>query len=142
MERRSAYGDALQGTLRTLEALPEWTRIAPEDREEIATRFTEAAGLRQTPNQGSEIRDLRLLLARESALASVRAEAEVEIRRRVLPSTPPNGEPAGEEVVSLSELAPSDLLRTTSDLESWLSGLRTRLQELLRMNKHVRIKVG
>jgi hypothetical protein len=142
IERRRAYGQALQGTLRTLEALPEWTRIAPEDREEVAARFTEAAGLSETPNEGNEIKDLRLLLARESALALLRTEAETEIRKRVPPPAPPTGEPVGEEVVSLSELAPSDILRTTSDLESWLSGLRARLEELLRSNKHVRIKVG
>jgi hypothetical protein len=144
VEHRKAYGDALQATLRTLEGLPEWTRIAPEDREEIAARFTVAAELPQTANEGSEIRDLRLLLARESALASVRAEAEAEIRRRIPPPPlpPPSGEPESEEVVSLRELVPWDILRTQGDLEVWLSGLRSRLEELLRTNKHVRIKVG
>lgn len=143
IERRKAYGEALQGTLRTLEALPEWTRIAPEDRAEIAVRFTTASGLPEVPNEGSEIRELRFLLARDSALASLRAEAEAEIRKRVpAPPLPRTGEAASEEVVNLSDLAPADLLRTTSDLESWLSALRMRLEELLRTNKHVRINVG
>jgi hypothetical protein len=144
VEHRKAYAEALQGALTTLEALPEWTRVTPEDRNEIAARFTAAGALAAAPTQGNEIRDLRLLLARESALATLRAEAEAEIRKRVPPPPLPSaGEPISEEeVVSLTDLTPPDLLRTMADLESWLSGLRTRIEELLRASKHVRIGVG
>lgn len=140
-ERRAVYTGTLNAAVQALEAMPEWTRISPEDREDIARQFT-ADGLPEAPTEGREVASLRLLLARESALDRLRTEVEAEVRRRVPPPPKPSGLPteSTEEVVDLAELAPPDVLRSTADLESWLSSLRARLEELLRANRFIRVR--
>lgn len=142
-ERLSAYASALQTAVQELEVMSEWTRISQDDQEEIAARFSPDV-VPAFPGEGREIADLRLLLTREAGLAALRGEATDEVHRRIpQPPTPPTppGEPS-EEVVDLADLAPAGVVRTTADLESWLSSLRTRLGELLRANKHIRIRRG
>ena len=140
-ERRSGYAQSLQTVLRELEAKPEWSRLQPEDQEEIAKRLT-PSGLPEVPTEGREIADLRRLLARESSLNLLRAELEAEVRRRQpvqLPG-PEAKEPPTEAVVGFADLMPPEVIRTRDELEAWLSALRAQLDELLKSNKVIRLK--
>jgi hypothetical protein len=140
-ERRSTYATSLKSLLQDLEAKPEWSRLEADDREEIAGRLT-PSGLPEKPTPGREVADLRLVLARESNIAGLRAESEEEIQRRLPPPpTPPvPKEPPTEEVVKFSDLMPLEVIRTRDDLESWLSSLRARIEELLKSNKIIRLR--
>lgn len=142
-ERREAYETDLKAALAALEAMPEWLQLGDEDREEIARNLTDAA-VPAEARPGEEVADLRLLLARSASLPSLRTQLEAEVRRRVpKPSEPPlPSEPTVEELLDISELAPADMLRTSTDLENWLSAIRNRLMALLRSNKYVRFKGG
>jgi hypothetical protein len=104
-ERRSRYVQSLQSILRYLEAKPEWARLDPDDREEIAKRLT-SSGVPEVPTKGREVTDLRRLLARESSLNTLRAELDTEIERRqpALPQPPEPKEPPIEEVVEFANL--------------------------------------
>jgi hypothetical protein len=140
-ERRLAYAGSLQAILREFEAAPDWTRLEPDDREELAQKVA-PQGLSEMPAIGREVADLRLLLAREANVNALRAEVAGEIRRR-LPAPPlPSGpkEPPTEEVVDLADLSIPEVIKTTDDVDAWLSSLRVRLTELLRSNKIVRIR--
>jgi len=140
-ERRSAYAASLKSLLKDLEAKPEWLRLEPDDREEIAGRLT-SPGLPEKPARGREVADLRLVLARESSLPGLRAELENEVARR-LPPPPPlpeRREPPTEEVVEISTLVPPEVIRSKADLETWVSSLRARIEELLKSNKIIRLK--
>jgi hypothetical protein len=141
IQRRSAYAKSLESVLKEVEAMPEWSRLEPDDRDELAGRFT-SAGLPETPSQGRELADLRLVLARETAIGSLRAEVEGEVQRRLPAPTPPPEpkEAPTEEVVELTDLIVPNVIRTEGDLEGWLSSLRTQLRELLKSNRIIRIK--
>jgi hypothetical protein len=140
-ERRSAYATSLKSLLQELEAKPEWSRLESDDREEIAARLA-SSGMPERPALGREVADLRLVLARESSMTTLRGELEKEIQRRLppLPTAPEPKEPPTEEVVEFSNLMPSETIRTRGDLEAWLSSLRARLDELLRTNKVIRFR--
>jgi hypothetical protein len=140
-ERRATYAASLKSLLNELEAKPEWSRLDPDDQEEIAGRLT-VSGLPEKPAHGREVADLRLVLARESNIAGLRAELEIETQRRLppLPTPPEPITPPTEEVVNFSDLVPPDIIRTRGDLEVWLSSLRARLDELLRANKLIRFR--
>jgi hypothetical protein len=140
-ERRAAYVDSLQSALRELEAKPEWSRLEPDDREEIARKVT-PHGIPETPAVGRDVADLRLLLARESNINALRSEVENEIQRRV-PAPPPKPEPKEpptEETIGFGDLMVPEVIRTRDDLDAWLTSIRTQLDELLRSNKFIRIK--
>lgn len=140
---RAGYGAALQSSINTLEAMPEWARIAAEDREDIAGKFriTEIA---ESPDEGRLVSAFRLLLTREAGLVSLLKEAEEEVRRRT-PSQPTPPSPLGtvtEEVIDMDELIPPDAIRTKGDLDVWITSLRSRLEELLKASKVIRLGRG
>lgn len=137
-EQRAAFVEKTRQALQALESLPEWTHISPEDREDIARPFSTDT-FPATATEGRAVADLRLLLARDAALDRLRADAQAEVERRVPPPPEPD-EPPTEELVNLTELAPPDVLRSFPDLENWLSSVRKRLQELLRANRHIRVR--
>lgn len=140
-ECRTAYATSLKSLLKEVEAKPEWSRLEPDDREEIAARLT-SPGLPENPVPGREVADLRLVLARESSLGVLRTELEKEIQRR-LPPPPAPSEPKEqptEEVVNFADLIPPEVIRTKEELEVWLSSLRTRIEELLKSNKIIRLR--
>jgi hypothetical protein len=140
-ERRSAYTASLQSILREFEAKPEWSRLENDDREELARKIT-PSGLPEVSAAGREVSDLRLLLARESAINALRAEVAGEIQRR-LPAPPPAAvpkEPPTEELVDFADLMIPEVIQTTADLEGWLSSLRAQLNELLKSNRIIRIR--
>jgi hypothetical protein len=137
-ERRSSYVESLQSILRYLEAKPEWSRLDPDDREEIAKRLT-SSGVPEAPTKGREVTELRRLLARESSLNTLRAELNTEIARRQ-PQRPEPEEPPTEEVVDFASVMPPEVIRTRDELETWLSTLRAQLDQLLRSNKVIRFR--
>jgi hypothetical protein len=140
-QRRTAYAKSLESLVKEFEAKPEWSRLEPDDREELAGRFT-PRGLAENPAQGRELADLRLVLAREAALNSLRTEVEREVQQRlpVPPPTPEPKEPPSEEIIELADLVAPEVIRTESDVEGWLSSLRLQLRELLKSNRFIRIK--
>lgn len=140
-ERRALYAKALQSILQEFEASADWARLEPDDREELAKKLA-PQGLPETPAAGREIADLRFLLARQAGIQALQAEVATEIQRRLpVPLTPPEpSEPPTEEIVDWNDLAIPEVIKTSDDLEGWLSGLRARFSELLRTNKTVRIK--
>ena len=140
---RAGYEAALQSSIKGLEAMPEWARVAAEDREDIAGKFriTEIA---ETPADGRLASAFRLLLTREAGLASLRKEAEEEVRRRT-PAQTPLPPPPGtvtEEVIDVADLIPPDAISTKADLDAWITSLRARLEELLKSSKVIRLSVG
>jgi hypothetical protein len=140
-DHRRTYSVALESILKEFETMPEWARIAPEDREELAGRVT-ARGLPDVSQAGREVADLRLLLAREAAIGSLKVEVEGEIQRR-LPPTPAPAKPVEaptEEIIAFADLLIPEVIRTDDDLESWLSSLRSQLHELLKSNRFIRIE--
>jgi hypothetical protein len=140
-DHRRTYSVALESILKEFETMPEWSRIAPEDREELAGRVT-ARGLPDVSQAGREVADLRLLLAREAAIGSLKVEVEGEIQRR-LPPTPAPAKPVEaptEEIIAFADLLIPEVIRTDDDLESWLSSLRSQLHELLKSNRFIRIE--
>jgi hypothetical protein len=139
-EQRAKFVEATRKALQSLEALPEWTQISPEDREDIARQFA-TDGFPETATGGREVADLRRLAAREATLPVLAAEAVSEVRRRV-PSPPAaEGETESvEEVLNLNELAPPRVIESATDLDSWLSAIRARLETLLRLGKKVRVR--
>lgn len=140
---RASYGAALQSSIKTLEALPNWALLAVDDREEIVGKFR-IDEIVETPDDGRVVSAFRLLLTREAGLASLRKVAEEEVWRRIPePPTPTSLSGAGtEEVIDMAELIPPDAIRTKDDLEAWLTGLRSRLEELLRASKVIRLGKG
>jgi hypothetical protein len=140
-ERRSTYAASLESILKEFEAKPEWSRLESDDREELARKLI-PSGFSETPAAGREMADLRLLLARESAINTLKAEVAGEVQRR-LPTPPPpieRKEPPTEEVVEFGDLMVPEVIRSTDDLETWLSSLRAQLHELLKSNKIIRIR--
>jgi hypothetical protein len=142
-ERRKAYAGNLQDALASLEAMPEWSQIQPEDREDIARQFA-IGDLPETAPSGRELSLLRMILAREVGLPQLRIGAEAEVHRRVPRPSPSGVEPpvTEEESVDLAEFVPADALKTAADVESWLGQIRGRILALIRANKHVRISRG
>jgi hypothetical protein len=140
-ERRAIYAKALQSILQEFEAGADWARLEPDDREELAKKLA-PQGLPETPAAGREIADLRFLLARQANIQALQAEVATEIQQRLpIPPAPPEpSEPPTEEIVDWNDLAIPEVIKTSDDLEGWLSGLRARFGELLRTNKTVRIK--
>jgi hypothetical protein len=140
-ERRNAYAASLQSILREFEDKAEWSRLETEDREELAKKLT-PYNLPELSVAGREVSDLRFLLARESAINALRTEVAGEVRRR-LPAPPPTvtpKEPAAEELVDFADLMIPEVIQSTADLEGWLSSLRTQLNELLKLNRIIRIR--
>jgi hypothetical protein len=141
LERRSAYAASLRSVLREFETKPEWSRLEPEDREELATKVT-PYGLPEVLVEGREVSSLRLLLARESAINALTSEVAEEIQRR-LPPPPPTvapTKPPTEQVVDFADLMVPEVIQSTDDLEGWLSSLRAQLNQFLKSNKIIRIK--
>ena len=99
-------------------------------------------GLPEVSVAGREVSDLRLLLARESAIGALRTEVAEEIQRRLPPPPPPIApkEPPTEELVDFADLMVPEVIQSTADLEGWLSSLRTQLNELLKSNRIIRIE--
>ena len=136
-------GAALLSSIKTLEALPDWALLAVDDREEIAGKFR-SDEIVETPDDARLVSAFRLLLTREAGLASLRKVAEDEVRRRIPEQPTPTPLPGAgtEEVIDMAELIPPDAIRTKDDLEAWLTGLRARLEELLRASKVIRLGKG
>jgi hypothetical protein len=140
-ERRTAYLASLQSMLREFEDTPAWSRLEPDDREELARKLT-PTGLPETSGAGRELADLRRLLARESTITALKTEVAGEIQRR-LPHTPPTEAPKEtptEELVGFADLMVPDVIQSTADLDGWLSSLRAQLNELLKSNRIIRIR--
>jgi hypothetical protein len=140
-ERRKTYAGALREALAELEAMPEWGLIQEEDRGDIARRF-DPAGLPEAAPRAQELASLRLILAREMGLPQLKAGARADVLRRVPPPPEPAPPPAEEASLSLAEMLPPASLTTADEVESWLGTLRTRLLDLLRGHKSVRIMKG
>jgi hypothetical protein len=139
-ERRVRYEESLHQAVQALEALPDWTRITAEDREEIVARFTSVT-LPSVPPAGREVTELRRLLARDSGLPALRTEVGEEVCRRVPPAPiPPDQTEPGEETFDLAELAPRGVIDSATALDAWLSSIRSRLETVLHLGKKVRVR--
>lgn len=139
----ASYDAALQSSIHTLEAMPQWAQLSGEDREEIARKFR-MDEIPETPDDGRQISACRLLLTRETGLAFLLKDAEEEVRRRIpkQPTPAPVPGTVPEEVIDMAELIPPDAIRTKADLEAWLTSLRARLEELLKASKVIRLGGG
>jgi hypothetical protein len=140
-EHRNKYTTSLHSILSEFESKPEWSRLETDDREELAKKLT-PYGIPEVSVAGREVSDLRLLLARESAINALRTEVAGEIQRRLPPPPTPvvPTEPPSEELVDFADLMIPEVIKSTADLEGWLSSLRAQLNELLKSNRIIRIK--
>jgi hypothetical protein len=141
---RGQYETELEEAKKQLEAMGEWVRISPDDQNEIGTRMTQVDVVDE-PRESQELRDLRLLLARKSAVAGRLATLQDEVRNRVPAlvleeeEQTETGEKVFTETILVAELVPSDVLKDRDELESWLKSLRERLGTLIDEHKHIRI---
>jgi hypothetical protein len=145
-DEREQYDRDLRAALDSLEAEPDWSRLLPEDREEIAARLRR--DVPDEPDRGSPIRSLQVLLVRRTALAGHTGELHREVKRRVPPVPEPEriteteDEYAAEFVLDAATLLTPTVIRTSQDLEGWLTALREKIAAFLKEKKFVRIKSG
>ena len=121
-------------------------RVLPEDREEIDARLRR--DVPDEPDRGNPIRSLQVLLVRRAALAGHTGELRREVNRRVPPVpesagiTKTEDEYAVELVLDAATLLTPTVIRTSQDLEGWLTALREKIAAFLKEKKFVRIKSG
>jgi hypothetical protein len=83
-------------------------------------------------------------LIREGGLAALQQEAQEEVWRRA-PAKPAATEPRGEvteEFIDFADLTQPEVIRTRVELDAWIASLRSRLEELLKASKVIRLGGG
>jgi hypothetical protein len=89
-----------------------------------------------------------VLLVRRAAFAGLTEELRREVKRRVPPVpesagiTETEDEYAVELVLDAATLLTPTVIRTSQDLEGWLTALREKIAAFLKEKKFVRIKSG
>ncbi len=139
----AGYEADLQAALNVLESAPYWLKISEQDREEIVGKLQ--ADVPTEPDEENPLRSLQTLLVRRSMLAGRREELLEEIRRRVPGEEDTGGDGDGgeemtEETLTASQLVTAAVIETHADLDTWLGSLRTKIANLLKQRKRVRIK--
>ncbi len=122
-----------------LEALPEWLKIADEDRQEIGARLLNALTI--NPEDGQEIKQLQLLLVRQAAISGLLSQLQEEVERRipkVVDEVPGTVNPVDLE---LSAIALPTLINSPDELEVWLDALRMAIAEALTAGAPIRIRI-
>jgi len=157
-EKHADFTKGAKEVRNSLESMPEWLVISPDDRTEIGARI-DGSTLPERPAAGLELSQLRILLARDAALGTLSAQLQGEVRRRVpvIVSEPliepgpkpgeepgpvgaPPEEPPVEQLVDPAEFPVPELIRTRADLDSWLASLGSQLAEILRQKKIIRFR--
>jgi hypothetical protein len=143
-EEREQYDRDLRAALDALEAESDWSRLLPEDQEEIAARLRREVP--DEPDRGNPVRSLQVLLVHRARLSGLTEELRREVKRRVPPVPEPVGitetedEYATELVLDAAMLLTPTVIRTSQDLEGWLTVLREKIAAFLKEKKSVRIK--
>jgi len=138
-KRHRDYEASLISAREALEALPEWLKIADEDRQEIGARLVNA--LLAHPEGGQEIKQLQLLLVRQAAISGLLSQLQEEVERRVpkvIDEAPGSVNPVDLE---LSAIALPAMISSPDDLEAWLNALRTAIAEALTAGAPIRIRI-
>jgi hypothetical protein len=148
-ERHAAYVSALTKARSTLERLSDWLAISEADRDELGLRLLPA--LAETPPEGQEIGQLRVLLVRENGVSSLREQVEAEVKRR-LPELGIREDPsrkAGGKARVVATIEPIELevvlpavIAVPKELDRWLAEVRTAVTEALATGKSVRLRVS
>jgi len=139
-DRHRAYAAALLAIRKALEALPEWLRLADEDREDIGNRLI--SDLPASAPEGQEVAALRRLLARDAGIDRLRRELEAEVRRRV-PAEPAihDGNDTAAPVDFELAVNPPEVVRSLDDLEPWFTELRSAIASALQAGAPLRVRV-
>ena len=138
-ERLAVYeADLIKGRA-SLEASPDWLRLADDDRLEIADRLK--SSFPPSPAAGEETSCLRLLLFRHNALPGLLQDLQREVTRRA-PRLEPDGDGREPVDVDLAGIATPALITTNDDLDRWLATVRAALASALAASGPVRIRVG
>ncbi len=138
-ERHGDYEASLISAREVLEALPEWLKIADEDRQEIGARLVNALPVH--PEEGQEIRQLQLLLVRQTAISDLLSQLKREVVRRIPKVIREAPELINPVDLELSAIAQPALISTKDDLEEWLNALRTAIAEALAAGIPIRIRI-
>ena len=143
VDERAVYEESLRKARTGLEADPDWTKIADEDREEIAIKLN--CDMPETAENGNPIRLLQILLVRKGTLPGLIEDLREELKRRIPPEPEPSevresGDGYEEEVLDADALVEPTVIATVEDLDSWLAVLRKKLEAFLGLNKRIRIK--
>jgi hypothetical protein len=122
----------------------QWLDLTPEDRQDIGGRLT-ALSPPDRPRPQRELADLRLLLTRRTGLAALVETLKHEVAQRAPEDHPESEEHTGgatPSVISITahDLAPPSSIKTTEDLNTWLTELRERLQVLLSEYSEIRFE--
>ena len=133
------YEASLISAREALEALPEWLKIADEDRQEIGARLVNA--LPAHPEEGQEIKQLQLLLVRQAAVPGLLSQLQEEVVRRVPKVIREAPWPVNPVDMELSVIAPPAIISTPDDLEAWLNALRVAIAEALAAGAPIRIRI-
>ncbi len=140
-EEMTRYKVDLSDARKQLESDPDWVKLMEEDREELAGKIV--CDLPEAPREGEEIQMLQTLLVRRRMLPGLVRELKEEMKKRRPVEPEPlsdQDEETTEEVVDAETLLPSGEIRSSEDLERWLSDVRARLEVLLESNKRIRIR--
>jgi hypothetical protein len=138
-EQWAGYADALQQVRTALEDRHDWTKISDADRGEIALGTVPT--LPETPVEGQELSDLKLLLSRRSDIPRLRERLETDVARRVPTIIDEPG--ADDEPVSLpiGTVARSAVIHNDAELSAWLADLEARIRTSMEAGAAVHIVV-
>jgi hypothetical protein len=141
-ELRQQFDDQLEDARNELEGLPDWVKLSPDDRQDIAGRMT-SSELPSQPRPDRELADLRLLLTRRMGLAGLMDTLSHEVQQRV-PEEQPEEESSEEESEKIVNISSKQLVEpvtiTAENLDEWISDLRERLVTLLSEYKEIHFK--
>lgn len=134
------YEQALSDTRATLEAMPEWQRLADEDRADLAERLAYEPAV---PNGLHELLNAyKGILFNASSLSGRLAELRNEVNRLSTPVDAGGDDEAGEaetESMAFTSLRPTQVITSETELDGWLSGIKQRLLERIRAGKKIRL---
>jgi hypothetical protein len=151
-QQHAAFLTNVKDVRDSLEAMPEWLLISPDDRAEIISQI-DGSSVPAKTEPGKELSQLRVLLTRDVSLGSLSTQLKTEVRRRVPapepepPVSPPTEakprapeEPPVEQEVNPADLPVPDVIATRADLDAWLASLGEQLAEILRQKKVIRFR--
>jgi len=138
-DRWAGYGADLLAARSDLEALPDWGRLADEDRNDIAGRLHNA--LPATPAGGQELPGLRRLLFVQGALPALQRRLEAEVDRRVPIIVIKEGGPEQPVDLPLSSVASTAVIATEQELQVWLGAVGAGIRNSMAAGAPVRIQV-
>ncbi|MCE5200791.1 MAG: BREX system P-loop protein BrxC [Armatimonadota bacterium] len=143
-QNQEAFDQGKADIVDHIQSMPEWSILAEDDRAETMASIDSFS----VPEVNTKYPwdSMGTLLIRVSSLPKMR-DMWTELVKTRVPITPPVDDggddgPAEEEEVALGELVHESVLRSRDDVEALVGSIKTRLMEILKANKYVRLRVS